>query len=67
MDSFLQTVEEIEELLQDLSETFKTRTPAVPEPQLYMPLTVHDEDGQHESPQNEVVTPEAHSDGFSMS
>ncbi|KAI5934510.1 Kruppel-like factor 18 [Manis javanica] len=57
MDSFLQRAEETEEHFQDLSETFKTRTPAVPEPQLYMPLTVRDEDGQHEPPQNQVVTP----------
>ncbi|XP_023487255.2 Kruppel-like factor 18 [Equus caballus] len=55
-DSFLQTLEEIEECLQDFSETHKARTPAVPEPQLYIPPTACGEDSQRESTQSQVMT-----------
>nr|XP_008514246.1 PREDICTED: seminal vesicle secretory protein 2-like [Equus przewalskii] len=55
-DSFLQTLEEIEECLQDFSETHKARTPAVPEPQLYIPPTACGEDSQRESTQSQVIS-----------
>ncbi|XP_036112698.1 Kruppel-like factor 18 [Molossus molossus] len=55
--SLLQRLEDIEEFLQEQPETHEARTPAAPEPQLYMPLSVHGEDSQHESIQNQVMTP----------
>lgn len=55
-DSFLQTVEEIEEFLKDVSETYKARTSAAPEQQLDKPPTAHGEDNQQESTQR-VMTP----------
>lgn len=57
MNSLLQTLEEIDELLQDLSETPESRTPAAPEPQLYIPLNAHGEDSQYEPIQNQATTP----------
>ena len=40
-----------------MNETYDTRTPAAPEPELYVPLTARDEDGQKESMQNQVMNP----------
>ncbi|XP_008568622.1 PREDICTED: uncharacterized protein LOC103588649 [Galeopterus variegatus] len=56
MDSFLQ---EIEELLQGFCEPHKeeAKTPAVPQPQLYVPLTTHGGDSQHGSTQSQVMPP----------
>ncbi|XP_053060233.1 Kruppel-like factor 18 [Acinonyx jubatus] len=56
VDSFLQTVEEIEEFLKDVSETYKAKMSAAPEPQLHIPLADHGEDSQHESTQR-MMTP----------
>lgn len=55
-NSFFLTPEGIEEFLQDINETYDTRTPAAPEPELYVPLTARDEDSQKESIQNEVTS-----------
>ena len=54
-DSYLQTIEEIEAFLQDINGTHEARSPAAPEPELYVPLTAHDEDSQKESIQNQVM------------
>ncbi|TKC45108.1 hypothetical protein EI555_001570 [Monodon monoceros] len=57
-DSYLQTIEEIEAFLQDINETPEARCPAAPEPELYVPLTAHEEDSQKESIQNQNPTAE---------
>jgi hypothetical protein len=56
MDSFLQTVEEIEEFLQVFSDPYKeqAKTPAVPEPQTSMALTAPVEGSQHDSTQSQT-------------
>lgn len=54
-DSYLEAIEELEEFLQKLDETYGTRSPAAPEPKLYVPLTAHEEDSQKESMQNQVM------------
>ncbi|KAB0405698.1 hypothetical protein E2I00_015750, partial [Balaenoptera physalus] len=56
--SYLQTIEEIEAFLQDINGTHEARSPAAPEPELYVPLTAHDEDSQKESIQNQNPTAE---------
>ncbi|XP_038413568.1 Kruppel-like factor 18 isoform X1 [Canis lupus familiaris] len=56
MDSLPQTIEEIEEFLKEVSESYKARTAAAPEPQIYTPLTAYGEDNQNESAQR-VMTP----------
>lgn len=57
--SYVQTIEEIKEFLQDLTEPYKeqAKTPAVLEPQPYMPPTAPGDDSQHESNHNQVMPP----------
>ena len=56
-DSYLQAIEEIEAFYQYLNEKYKAGTPAAPEPELYVPMTDHDENSQKESIQNQVMYP----------
>ncbi|EQB77481.1 hypothetical protein CB1_000365069 [Camelus ferus] len=55
-DSFLWTLEEIEEFLQDFNEMHEARIPAASQPELHVPLITHDEDSQKVSLQNQVTT-----------
>ncbi|XFF75674.1 hypothetical protein AB1E18_001893 [Capra hircus] len=57
-DSYLETIEELEEFLQKLDEIYGTRSPAAPEPKPCVPPTAHEEDSQKESMQNEDPTTE---------
>ena len=52
----LEAIEELEEFLQKLDETYGTRSPAAPEPKLCVPLTAHEEDSQKEYMQNQVMS-----------
>ena len=54
-DSYLEAMEELEEFLQKLDETYGTRSPAAPEPKLCVPLTSHEEDSQKGYLQNQVM------------
>ena len=65
-DSYLEAIEELEEFLQKLDETYGTRSPAAPEPKLYVPLTAHEEDSQKESMQNQVMNLLTHNDDLCM-
>ena len=65
-DSYLETIEELEEFLQKLDEIYGTRSPAAPEPKPCVPPTAHEEDSQKESMQNEVMDLLIHNDDLRM-
>ena len=51
------TLEDTEEFLQEINEILEAKTPAVPESELCVPLTAHDEVSRMESMQNQVMNP----------
>ena len=55
MTSYFPTLEDIEEFLQEVNETYRTRIPAAPESDLCVPLTAHDDVSQKESLQKQVM------------
>ncbi|MXQ99831.1 hypothetical protein E5288_WYG021428 [Bos mutus] len=56
MTSYFPTLEDIEEFLQEVNETHKTRSPAAPESDVCVPLTAHDDVSQKESLQKQVTS-----------
>ncbi|XP_055442078.1 Kruppel-like factor 18 isoform X1 [Bubalus kerabau] len=56
MTSYFPTLEDIEEFLQEVNETYRTRIPAAPESDLCVPLTAHDDVSQKESLQKQVTS-----------
>ena len=55
MTSYFPTLEDIEEFLQEVNETYKTRSLAAPESELCVPLTARDDVSQKESLQKQVM------------